>query len=145
NPTPIPSLTDDQKKDYSKGLAEIMHNLKESQDFFKAAVDGRLLKFQIMEKEIIENQLKVLQKYPKDNERRQYIESQLLKDLEYTKQRIASGESKEDEKRRERMLTMHKEFLKLLVFFKEKWKLLNEDVEINPDPEFSTTFVVKDE
>jgi hypothetical protein len=39
---------------------------------------------------------------------------------------------------------MHKDFLKLLVFFKTKWNLLNKDIELGEkkyDPKFTKVFV----
>lgn len=135
-------LTMEEKIIFSKGLDEIMNNLNESHDFFQASVDGRLLEFQYMELEIIKNQLEILKKYPEDSQRREYFQSIFEKDLQYTTSRIQSGEDKTEEKRREKMLKMHTEFLKLLRFFRFKWNLLNEEIgEKKYDPKFTTVFV----
>lgn len=135
-------LTREEKNIYSRGLDEIMNNLNESHDFFQASVDGRLLEFQYMELEIIQAQLEVLKKFPEDSTRREYFQDIFEKDLKYIQQRIESGEDKVEEKRREKMLKMHTEFLKLLRFFRFKWNLLNEDIgEKNYDPKFTQVFV----
>lgn len=136
-------LTMEEKAIYARGLDEIMTNLTESHEFFEASMDGRLLDFQYMEMEIIQSQLEVLKRYPENNKRRQYVEETLMDDLRYCQQRIASGESEVDQKRREKILKMHEDFLKLLRFFKYKWNLLkNIQYEKNPDGDkYSTVYV----
>ena len=117
-----PPLSVDQAKIYAKGLDEIVYNLKESQDFFSASVDGRLNKYHQIECEIIESQLQVLSEFPADNQRRQFVEEELLKDLTFTKSNM-----KEDPKtlqRRTTMLENHKAFFNVLKFHKEKLGLL---------------------
>jgi len=132
---PVPELTEEQKKVYRKGLAEITYNLDESQDFFQASIDGRLTKYHSMEKQMIEAQLKVIQKYPEDNARRQHVEAELEKDLEYVKSHME--ETPEGRKRREKMLKNHQEFFKVLVYHKDKLGALGEDVEVRKyDPKF---------
>jgi len=136
-------LTVEEKAIYARGLDEIMTNLTESHEFFEASMDGRLLEFQYMEMEIIQSQLEVLKRYPENNKRRQYVEETLMDDMRYCQQRIASGESEVDQKRREKILKMHEDFLKLLRFFKYKWNLLkNIEYEKNPDGDkYSTVYV----
>jgi len=68
---------------YIRGLNEITFNLQESQDFFNASLDGRLRMFHQLEKCMVEAQLEAIRKYPEDSPRRQFIESELVKDLEY--------------------------------------------------------------
>jgi hypothetical protein len=50
--------------------------------------------------------------------RRQAIEEELLKDLEYVEQNME--ETDESKRRKEKMLANHKEFLKVLKFYKAK-------------------------
>jgi hypothetical protein len=141
----IPELNENQKILFSKGLDEIMHNLTESQDFFEASVDGRLLEFQYIEAEIIKNQLEVLKKFPEDSKRREYFEEKFTKDLKYCESRINSGNDSVEEKKREKVLKMHQEFLKLLRFFRFKWNLLNEDLGTKQkyDPKFTQVYVIE--
>jgi hypothetical protein len=77
-----------------------------------------LTKYHAVEKSAIEAQLQVLRVYPEDNARRQHIEAELLKDLDYVEQNMI--ESNESIKRKEKMLANHKEFLKVLQFYREK-------------------------
>ena len=116
---PIPEpLNEKQKQEYAKGLAEITYNLEESQDFFQASVDGRLIKFHNVEKAAIEMQLEVIRKYSEDNPRRMAIEEELLKDLAYVQEHLV--ETPESIQRKEKMLANHKEFLKVLKFYRDK-------------------------
>ena len=140
----VPQLTNEEKIIFSKGLDEIMNNLTESQDFFDASVDGRLLEFQYIEAEIIKNQMEILKKFP-ENSRREYFEDKFKKDLKYCESRISSGNDPVDEKKREKVLRMHKEFLKLLRFFRYKWNLLNENLENKKyyDPKFTQVYVIE--
>jgi hypothetical protein len=142
NPKKVRDLTEEETLQYAKGLDEIMNNLKESQDFFNASVDGRLLEFQYMENEIINSQLDSIKKFDDNNPRKIYLQEQLLKDLEYNQQRISSGENETSSKQREKIKEMHRDFLKLLTFFKDKWSLLNNDLgERKYDPKFTKVFV----
>jgi hypothetical protein len=132
---PVPELTEEQKKVYRKGLAEITYNLDESQDFFQASIDGRLTKYHSIEKQMIEAQLKVIQRYPEDNARREHIEAELLKDLEYVKSHME--ENPEVRKRREKMLKNHQEFFKVLKYHKDKLGALGQDTELRKyDPKY---------
>jgi len=132
---PVPELTDEQKKVYRKGLAEITYNLDESQDFFQASIDGRLTKYHNIEKQMIEAQLRVIQKYPEDNARRQHVEAELQKDLEYVSSHME--ETPEGRKRREKMLKNHQEFFKVLKYHKDKLGALGLDIEERKyDPKF---------
>lgn len=67
---------------------------------------------------MIEAQLQAIRKYPETNLRRQHIESELQKDLDYV-----STNMKEDPKvtlHRERMRDMHEDFFSLLKWQREK-------------------------
>lgn len=122
---PVPKLSEEESKTYSKGLSEITYNLNESQDFFQASLDGRLNKYHNIEKQIIEAQIEALQKYPEDNARRIFVEAELRKDLEYVLSN--SQENPQSTKRREKMLLAHNEFFKVLTFHKDKLKALGID------------------
>lgn len=138
---PVPELNQEQIKYYSKGLDEITHNLNESRDFFQASVDGRLDKYKILEKEIIQVQLDALKQTPEeDNPRRDYIESELLEDLKSVDEQLASAELEATKYRREKMLKLHIDFLNVLRFFREKLHLLDADVDKVYDPQFTTKF-----
>lgn len=99
---------------YFRGLDEITYNLQESQDFFQASVDGRLNKYHAIEQDLIEAQIKALQKYSQDSPRRQYIEGELFNDLEYVKGNMV--ENPEGNRRRQKMLKNHAEFCKVVLF-----------------------------
>lgn len=67
---------------------------------------------------MIEAQLQAIRKYPESNLRRQHVESELIKDLEYV-----SNNMKEDPKvvlHRERMRDMHVDFFSLLKWQRER-------------------------
>lgn len=117
-----PTLDKDTAVTYSSGLDEIYHNLKESQDFFEASVDGRLKKYHTAEKELIEAQLAVVRKYPESSERRKHVEAELLQDLEFVQGNMV--ETPDAARRREKMLESHADFFKVLKFHKEKLKVL---------------------
>ncbi|KAL6056204.1 BAR domain-containing protein [Balamuthia mandrillaris] len=119
---PTPALAKEEATMYARGLEEITHNLRESQDFFKASVDGRLKKYHQLEKEMIEAQLEAIRKYPEENERRQCVEEELLQDLAFVEGNM--GDEPGAMKRREKMLENHSDFLKVLRFHKEKLKVL---------------------
>eukprot|EP01117_Protostelium_nocturnum_P017035 TRINITY_DN685_c0_g1_i2.p1 TRINITY_DN685_c0_g1~~TRINITY_DN685_c0_g1_i2.p1 ORF type:complete len:327 (-),score=76.01 TRINITY_DN685_c0_g1_i2:241-1221(-) len=118
----VPELPKEIASIYFKGLDEITYNLQESQDFFQASVDGRLNKYHGIEKDLIEAQLEVLQKYPEDSPRRMYIENELQKDLEYVKGNMVEDPS--GLRRRQKMLKNHAEFCKVLKYYKEKLRHL---------------------
>lgn len=103
---------------YKKGLDEITENLHESQDFFQASLDGRLRKYHQIEKDIIEAQLKVLSEFPPINPRQQHVESELKKDLDFVVENMK--ESPSGNTKKERMLSMHKDFVTVLNWFKHK-------------------------
>ena len=135
--TPVKQLTKEEIKIYSKGLDEIKHNLEESKDFFQASVDGRLQKFHEIEKNIIRSQLEVLKNYEENNPRRMAVEEELVKDLQYVE-----GNSKENpqvKQRRQKMLTLHKNYLHVLKYHTDKLNVLNEisENEKTYDPKFS--------
>jgi hypothetical protein len=119
---PAPKLDKEIALRYTTGLDEIYHNLEESQDFFEASIDGRLQKYHTLEKNMIEAQLEVIRKYPETNARRQHVEAELLQDLEFVKGNMV--ETPDALKRREKMLSAHADFFKVLKFHKEKLRVL---------------------
>ncbi|PRP84297.1 hypothetical protein PROFUN_07598 [Planoprotostelium fungivorum] len=119
---PVPELPKEKAEDYFRGLDEITYNLQESQDFFQASVDGRLNKYHAIEQDLIEAQIKAMQKYSQDSPRRQYIEGELFNDLEYVKSNMV--ENPEGNRRRQKMLKNHAEFCKVLKYYKEKLREL---------------------
>jgi len=117
-PVPLEKPTPEQYRKYKKGLEEIFENLHESQDFFQASLDGRLKKYHQIEKDIIEAQIKVMAEFPPINPRQQHVEEELRKDLEFVTgnmQETPSGTAK-----KERMLSMHKDFVTVLGWFRTK-------------------------
>jgi len=117
-----PELKPEQISTFSTGLDEITHNLAESQDFFQASIDGRLIKYHGIEKKLIEDQLEAVRRFSEDAPRRQYIEAELLKDLEYVESNMV--DTPESINRKEKMLSNHQEFLAVLKFTREKLHLL---------------------
>lgn len=113
---PIEPITQEQAKLFAKGLDEVVYNLRESQDFFAASLDGRLNKYHNIEKEIIEEQLKAIRTFPEDNPRRLFVEAELEKDLEYVNSNMQ--ENPEVIGRREKMLKSHHEFYHVLMYNK---------------------------
>jgi hypothetical protein len=113
---PIEPITQEQAKFFAKGLDEVVYNLRESQDFFAASLDGRLNKYHSIEKEIIESQLVAIRKYPEDNPRRMFIEAELEKDLEYVITNMQ--ENPETKAKREKMLKSHHEYYHVLMYNK---------------------------
>jgi len=111
-------LTPEQFLLYKRGLEEVTYNLQESQDFFEASLDGRLHKYHTIEKEMIEAQLKALERFPAEDPRRVHVESELKSDLEYVE-----GNMEDNPKvrtHRERMQAMHKDFFALLKWQRKK-------------------------
>lgn len=121
---PITVTVEDFLK-YRRGLDEVTYNLQESQDFFEASLDGRLMKYHQLEKCMIEAQLQVVQDYPPDNARRQYMEEELLKDLEFVKSNME--DNPKVHRHRLRMQEMHKDFFALLKWQRKKLISLLED------------------
>jgi len=80
-------------------------------------VDGRLKMFHQLEKCMIEAQLEVIRKYPVDNMRRNHVEAELQKDLEYVSENMK--ENPQVMKHREKMRLMHVDFFKLLKWQRE--------------------------
>jgi len=115
---PLPELSESEVEQYSKGLDEISYNLQESQDFFKASVDGRLHQYHEVEQTMIEKQLEVLATFEEGNARRLHWEQELLGDLEFVRSNLQDGEEKSE--RRQKMLRNHAAFLAVLKFHKEK-------------------------
>ena len=114
----LPELTDEECLEYGKGLDEITYNLQESQDFFRASIDGRLQQYHGYEKEIIEAQLAAIRKFPEDSPRRQHIENELVQDLEYVEHNMKDDPA--TMRRREKMLQAHSDYFKVLKFYKER-------------------------
>jgi hypothetical protein len=138
----LKSLSDEEVEQYSKGLDEITHNLNESRDFFEASVDGRMNQYQKLHAEIIQCQLRILERFPKENNpRRDYIEANLQEDLEFIERQLRDAETSATKNRRERMLKMHKDFLQVLKFFTEKLHVLKLDPSKRTyDPQFTDLF-----
>ena len=113
-----PPLSEKEIEQYSKGLDEISYNLQESQDFFKASVDGRLKQYHEVEKALIEAQLDLLSQYADENPRRTFWESEFIRDLEYVNGNLSDDVEKTT--RRQKMLQNHAAFLAVLKFHKEK-------------------------
>jgi len=121
---PITLTVEDYLK-YRRGLDEVTYNLQESQDFFEASLDGRLLRYHQLEKCMIEAQLQVVQAYPPENPRRQYMEEELLKDLEFVKSNM--DDNPKVHRHRLRMQEMHKDFFALLKWQRIKLLSILED------------------
>jgi len=117
-PVPLERPSVELYKKYRKGLEEIHENLHESQDFFSASLDGRLKKYHQIEKDIIEAQLKAIADFPPMNPRKAHMEEELQKDLEFVTENMK--ESPSSTAKRERMLSMHKDFVTVLSWFKNK-------------------------
>lgn len=115
-PVPLERPAKDTFDKYKQGLEEVHTNLSESQDFFQASLDGRLKKYHTMEKEIIEAQIKALEEFPPMNPRKAHWEEELKKDLEFVIENMTENPSANQ--KRERMLTMHRDFVNTLSWFK---------------------------
>lgn len=114
----LPELTDEECLEYGKGLDEITYNLQESQDFFRASIDGRLHKYHSYERDIIIAQLQAVRQFPETSERRKHIEGELLKDLEYVENNMKDDPA--TMRRREKMLQSHSDYFKVLKFYKDR-------------------------
>mmetsp|Transcript_20149 Transcript_20149/g.29959 ORF Transcript_20149/g.29959 Transcript_20149/m.29959 type:complete len:318 (+) Transcript_20149:48-1001(+) len=117
-PAKPPPLTDEQCAQYGKGLDEITYNLQESQDFFRASIDGRLTKYHNIEREIIQAQLDTIRKHPADSARRQAIEQELIEDLEFVESNMKDDDA--TKRRRQKMLQAHSEYFKVLKYYKQQ-------------------------
>jgi len=84
-----------------------------------------LKKYHNIEKEIIESQIAVLKEFSSDNPRRQYIDGELTKDLEYVQSNMV--DTPESMKRKEKMLQNHAEYLAVLQYHRDKLNLLPND------------------
>eukprot|EP00026_Physarum_polycephalum_P012089 Phypoly_transcript_12361.p1 GENE.Phypoly_transcript_12361~~Phypoly_transcript_12361.p1 ORF type:complete len:334 (+),score=90.56 Phypoly_transcript_12361:90-1004(+) len=115
-PKPLERPTKETFDKYKQGLEEVHTNLSESQDFFQASLDGRLKKYHTMEKEIIEGQLKALEEFPPMNARKAHWDEELQKDLEFVKENMTENPASNQKK--ERMLSMHRDFVNTLSWFK---------------------------
>lgn len=142
NVTPPEPLDDATTKIYSRGLDEISYNLEESQDFFQAAIDGRLQLFHEIEAEIIQAQIDVLAKFPENNARRIALTEDLEMDLNYVE--LNDDSSKEALHRKKKMLANHQAYLKVLKFHTDKLGALTDlppKAQREYDPKY--TFVAK--
>jgi len=115
-------INKEQLEIHKKGLDEITYNLQESQDFFEASLDGRLNRFHQLEKCMIEGMIQVLKKYPESNSRRQFIEGELQKDLEYVTENMKENPKRHQHK--ERMKSMHRDFFRVLRWQRRKLKVM---------------------
>jgi hypothetical protein len=117
-PKPLERPTKETFEKYKQGLEEVHLNLSESQDFFQASLDGRLRKYHQIEKDIIEAQIKALADFPPVNPRKGVWDEELQKDLEFVEENMK--ETPQSTTKRERMLTMHRDFVDTLSWFKTK-------------------------
>lgn len=120
----VVQLSSEQVKIYSKGLDEISYNLKESQDFFQAGVDGRMKLYHDIEQEIISSQIQALKQVAPDSARSVLLMEELDQDLQFAKSH--DDESEETLKRRQKMLRNHRAYLKVLLYHTEKLKVLTD-------------------
>lgn len=117
-PALLPKPTNETFEKHKQGLEEVHLNLTESQDFFQASLDGRLRKYHTIEKEIIEAQLKALEEFPPVNPRKAQWDEELQKDLDFVSENMK--ETPQSTQKRERMLSMHRDFVNTLSWFKSK-------------------------
>lgn len=127
-PQPLAKPTKDTFNKYKQGLEEVHTNLSESQDFFQASLDGRLKKYHQMEKEIIEAQLKALEEFPPVNPRKAHWDEELQKDLEFVTENMT--ENPQSNQKREKMLSMHRDFVNTLSWFKGRLDTFAEELGI---------------
>merc|ERR1711916_51697 len=123
-PKPVRELSPEEVKQYSKGLDEISYNLKESQDFFQAGIDGRMKIYHDIEREIISLQIETIQKVAPESDRTFMLLPELEQDLEYVNSN--DDDSKEALARREKMLRNHRAYLKVLQYHTDKLKVLQD-------------------
>jgi hypothetical protein len=123
-PRPVQELTPEQVRQYSRGLDEISHNLKESQDFFQAGLDGRLRVYHRIERDIVAGQMEALRAAAPESERTAMLLAELQQDLEYVLGN--DDDSREAVARREKMLRNHRAYLKVLQYHTDKLKVLVE-------------------
>lgn len=118
-------------KRHAKGLDEITYNLQESQDFFDASVDGRLTQFHQIEKCMIMAQLAALKRWPEESARRQFVEEELAKDMEF----VESNMHEDDDKKRHkhRMRSMHRDFWAVLRWQRRRLKKVLGEADIEAD------------
>jgi hypothetical protein len=117
-PETPPELSDEQCIEFGEGLDEITYNLQESQDFFRASVDGRLAQYHGVERQIIEAQLDAIRRFPDESPRRQHIEAELEADLAYVVDNMKDDDA--TMRRRRKMLQSHSDYFKVLKFYKER-------------------------
>lgn len=124
HPKPPRQLTPEEVRQYSKGLDEISFNLKESQDFFQAGVDGRLKIYHAIEQEIIQGQIDALKRVAPESIRTSMLMGELVQDLEYVQSN--DDDSRDALARREKMLRNHRAYLKVLQYHTDKLKVLQD-------------------
>ena len=110
------ALSKEDVAKHQKGLEEITRNLEESQDYFKATLDGRLHAFHEVEKAGIEAQLAAIRVFPEDNPRRQAVEAKLEADLKT----VVGSLTEKKPGHAQKMTDMHKDFWDVLLWEKEK-------------------------
>jgi len=71
---------------------------------------------------MIEGMIQVLKKYPESNSRRQFIEGELQKDLEYVTENMKENPKRHQHK--ERMKSMHRDFFRVLRWQRRKLKVM---------------------
>jgi len=130
-PAPLARPTKETFEKHKQGLEEVHTNLSESQDFFQASLDGRLRKYHTMEKELIEAQLKALEEFPPMNPRKAHWDEELQKDLDFVIESMAENPS--STQKRERMLSMHRDFVNTLSWFKNKLDIFALELGIEAD------------
>lgn len=126
----IEPLTPEQAEEFRKGLQEVTYNLQESQDFFDASLDGRLVKYLEIEKNAIEAQLEAIRRFPEHLDRRRIVEAELMADLESVKDSLAV-----DASRNEHMVALHSDFWRILLWQRETLQSMGIKVDINPSPQ----------
>lgn len=121
---PVAQLTPDQIRQYSRGLDEISYNLRESQDFFQAGIDGRLRVYHDIERRIIASQLQAMQQAAPNTMRTAMLGEELQQDMEYVNGN--DDDSQEALARREKMLRNHRAYMKVLQYHTDKLKVLQD-------------------
>jgi len=131
-PEPLPRPTKETYQKYKEGFQEIHFNLEESQDFFKASLDGRLRRYHQIEKELIEAQLKAIEDFPPINARKAYWQEELQKDLDFVIENMK--ETPQSTGKRGRMLDMHRDFVSTLTWFQNKLDTFAKELGIEESP-----------